>query len=106
MLTLIMPAGGKTSILQPELPEISLKDVPSCQSKRFAVVGLSVSIYNLPTCGCTTHQEDCYFLIYRPQGQKGSNLPTVLPPGLPLPGRVHATFLRGTATVLDGKVTR
>jgi hypothetical protein len=23
-----------------------------------------------------------------------------------LPGRVHATFLRGTATVLDGKVTR
>ncbi len=26
--------------------------------------------------------------------------------GMPLPGRVHATFLRGTATVLDGKVTR
>jgi dihydroorotase len=25
--------------------------------------------------------------------------------GMPLPGRVHATFLRGTATVLDGKVT-
>jgi len=23
-----------------------------------------------------------------------------------LPGRVHATFLRGAATVLDGKVTR
>jgi hypothetical protein len=23
-----------------------------------------------------------------------------------LPGQVHATFLRGTATVLDGKVTR
>jgi dihydroorotase len=26
--------------------------------------------------------------------------------GMALPGRVHATFLRGTATVLDGKVTR
>ena len=26
--------------------------------------------------------------------------------GLPLPGAVVATFLRGTATVLDGKVTR
>jgi dihydroorotase len=26
--------------------------------------------------------------------------------GMLLPGRVHATFLRGTATVLDGKVTR
>jgi dihydroorotase len=26
--------------------------------------------------------------------------------GMPLPGRVHATFLRGAATVLDGKVTR
>jgi dihydroorotase len=26
--------------------------------------------------------------------------------GMALPGQVHATFLRGTATVLDGKVTR
>ncbi|MFZ0001492.1 MAG: dihydroorotase, partial [Trebonia sp.] len=26
--------------------------------------------------------------------------------GMALPGRVHATFLRGAATVLDGKVTR
>jgi dihydroorotase len=26
--------------------------------------------------------------------------------GMTLPGRVDATFLRGTATVLDGKVTR
>jgi dihydroorotase len=26
--------------------------------------------------------------------------------GMALPGRVHATFLRGNATVLDGKVTR
>jgi dihydroorotase len=26
--------------------------------------------------------------------------------GMSLPGRVYATFLRGTATVLDGKVTR
>jgi len=26
--------------------------------------------------------------------------------GMALPGKVHATFLRGTATVLDGKVTR
>jgi dihydroorotase len=26
--------------------------------------------------------------------------------GMPLPGAVRATFLRGTATVLDGKVTR
>ena len=25
--------------------------------------------------------------------------------GMALPGRVHATFLRGRATVLDGKVT-
>jgi len=26
--------------------------------------------------------------------------------GMALPGRVYATFLRGAATVLDGKVTR
>jgi dihydroorotase len=26
--------------------------------------------------------------------------------GMALPGQVHATFLRGTSTVLDGKVTR
>ncbi len=31
---------------------------------------------------------------------------TARSPGMALPGRVHATFLRGTATVLDGKVTR
>jgi dihydroorotase len=39
----------------------------------------------------------------RTHASKSRNSPFA---GLPLPGRVHATFLRGAATVLDGKVTR
>jgi dihydroorotase len=39
----------------------------------------------------------------RTHASKSRNSPFA---GLPLPGRVHSTFLRGTATVLDGKVTR
>jgi dihydroorotase len=39
----------------------------------------------------------------RTHASKSRNSPFA---GMPLPGRVHATFLRGTATVLDGKVTR
>ncbi|MFY9654798.1 MAG: dihydroorotase, partial [Trebonia sp.] len=37
------------------------------------------------------------------QASKSRNSPFA---GMALPGRVHATFLRGAATVLDGKVTR
>jgi dihydroorotase len=36
-------------------------------------------------------------------GSKSRNSPFA---GLPLPGAVVATFLRGSATVVDGKVTR
>jgi dihydroorotase len=39
----------------------------------------------------------------RTHASKSRNSPFA---GMALPGRVHATFLRGTATVLDGKVTR
>jgi dihydroorotase len=39
----------------------------------------------------------------RTHASKSRNSPFA---GLPLPGRVQATFLRGAATVLDGKVTR
>jgi len=39
----------------------------------------------------------------RTHASKSRNSPFA---GMELPGRVHATFLRGTATVLDGKVTR
>jgi dihydroorotase len=39
----------------------------------------------------------------RAHASKSRNSPFA---GMPLPGRVYATFLRGTATVLDGKVTR
>ena len=39
----------------------------------------------------------------RTHASKSRNSPFA---GMALPGRVHATFLRGNATVLDGKVTR
>jgi len=39
----------------------------------------------------------------RAHASKSRNSPFA---GMLLPGRVHTTFLRGTATVYDGKVTR
>ena len=74
MLTIIPTTDGRASILEPELPEISLEEVLARQSKQFAVAGLSVSIYNLPARGYAVHREDRYFFIYRPQGRNGSNL--------------------------------
>jgi hypothetical protein len=59
---------------------MSFKDVLTCQSRRFAVDGLSISIYNLPLHGCASHQEDRYFFIYRPQGRNRNNLSTPLQP--------------------------
>src|SRR3974390_1030891 len=82
MLTLIVTTRHRTSILKAELPRISLGKILTCQSERFTSAGLSVSIYNFPTSGHATHQENCSFLIYRPQDQKGTNLWTALPPGL------------------------
>ena len=74
MLVVIPTTDGRASILEPELPEISLEEVLARQSKQFAVAGLSVSIYNLPARGYAVHREDRYFFIYRPQGPNGSNL--------------------------------
>jgi hypothetical protein len=74
MLTIIPTTDGRASIFEPELSEVSLQDILACQSKQFAVAGLSVSIYNLPARGYAVHREDRYFFIYRPQGPNGSNL--------------------------------
>ena len=78
MLTIIPTTDGRASIFEPELSEVSLQDILACQSKQFAVAGLSVSFYDLPARGCAVHQEDRYFFIYRPQGRNGSNL--LMPP--------------------------
>jgi AraC-like DNA-binding protein len=78
MLTVTPMTSGSALVLQPGLPKMSFKDVLSCQSERFAVDGLGVSIYNLPLHGCASHQEDRYFFIYRPQGQNRNN------PSMPL----------------------
>jgi AraC-like DNA-binding protein len=80
MLTVTPMTSGSTLVLQPGLPEMSFKDALSCQSGRFAVDGLSISIYNLPLHGCAAHREDRYFFIYRPQAQNRNNPSTPLQP--------------------------
>jgi AraC-like DNA-binding protein len=80
MLTVTAMASGGTLVPQLGLPETSLKDVLIYQNGRFAVDGLSISIYNLPSHGCAVHQEDRYFFIYPPQGQNRNNASTPLQP--------------------------
>ena len=80
MLTVTATASGGTLVPQLGLPETSLKDVLIYQNGRFAVDGLSISIYNLPSHGCAVHQEDRYFFIYRPQAQNRNNPSTPLQP--------------------------
>ena len=59
---------------------MSFKDVLTCQSERFTVDGLGISIYNLPLHGCASLQEDRDFFIYRPQSQNRNNPSTPLQP--------------------------
>jgi AraC-like DNA-binding protein len=80
MLSVTPMPSGSTLVLQPGLPEMSFKDVLTCQSERFAIDGLSLSIYDLPLHGCASLQEDRYFFIYRPQSQNRNNPSTPLQP--------------------------
>ena len=80
MLGVTPMTSGSTLVLQLGLPEMSFKDVLTCQNERFAVDGLGVSIYKLPLHGCASLQEDRYFFIYRPQSQNRNNPSTPLQP--------------------------
>ena len=80
MLTVTPMTSGSALVLQPGLPEKSFEDLLTYESRRFAVDGLSISIYNLPLRGRAVHEEDGYFFIYRPQDQNRNNPTTPLQP--------------------------